>query len=268
MARTLIMILKTSLVQIFCFLGIFIGIGILLGFLEKKINNNMQRAFGWNGVLATAIIGTPIHEIGHMLMCVIFNHKINRVCLLNTSGENGCLGYVQHSYNKSSIYQRVGNFFIAMGPLFSGLIALLTSMYFLIPKSFESFVNYIKTINPQGISVQKFLTDSLSIYKYIFNMENIKTINFWVFLVISLSISAHIALSLVDIKNQIEGLKFIFVVIVISNILVYIFNLKIGTYMRFIIYYNQMIFAFFSISLIFSVLFYLISELVVFLKSK
>ncbi|GAA0732802.1 hypothetical protein [Clostridium oceanicum] len=264
----IILSLKMSIIQILYFLGIFIGIGIILGFLEKKINKNMQRAFGWNGVLMTAVIGTPVHEIGHMLMCLIFNHRVNKVCLLNTSGKNGYLGYVQHSFNRSSIYQRIGNFFIAMGPLFSGLIVLLTSMYFFIPKSFKLFVNYLKNINPETISLEKFLSNSFSIYKYIFNMENIKSVNFWIFLFIAISLSAHIALSLVDMKNQIEGLKFIFAVIFMVNIVIYSLNLKIVAYLRFVIYYNQIIFALFSITLIFSVLTYLISKILALVKSR
>jgi hypothetical protein len=49
------------------------------------------------------------------------------------------LGYVFHSYNRKSIYQTVGNFFIGIAPIISGTAALFLGLYFLLPHSFKAF---------------------------------------------------------------------------------------------------------------------------------
>lgn len=59
---------------------------------------------------------TPLHEISHLIMAIIFGHKINKVALFQLNSSN-TLGYVTHSWNKNSLYQSVGVFFIAVAPL-------------------------------------------------------------------------------------------------------------------------------------------------------
>lgn len=42
------------------------------------------------------------------------------------SRNDNVLGYVRHSYNKNSLYQTIGNFFISIAPLIFGIIVILT----------------------------------------------------------------------------------------------------------------------------------------------
>ena len=60
--------------------------------------------FGW--------LGCSVHELSHAFFALIFGHKINEIELFKPNSDGESLGHVSHSYNKRSIYQKTGNFFI------------------------------------------------------------------------------------------------------------------------------------------------------------
>ena len=63
------LIIKTSLDTLYM-TGMIILVGFILGFLRKHSIANFQKSFGWKAVAITAIIGVPIHEISHAIICV------------------------------------------------------------------------------------------------------------------------------------------------------------------------------------------------------
>jgi hypothetical protein len=72
--------------------------------------------FGW--------LGCSVHEMSHAFFAIIFGHKISEVELFKPNSNGESLGHVSHSYNKKSIYQKIGNFFIGISPLLFGGIVL------------------------------------------------------------------------------------------------------------------------------------------------
>ncbi|OSX96169.1 hypothetical protein S3E15_02648 [Bacillus mycoides] len=120
--------LLTSVIQLFSLIGVIIVIGFILGYLESLTRTYWSRAFGRKGFLLTAWIGVPVHELGHAIMCLLFRHKIVATQFFPTDTSQGALGYVQHQYNQKSVYQRIGNFFIGIGPIISGITALIPSL--------------------------------------------------------------------------------------------------------------------------------------------
>ncbi|MFD3303757.1 hypothetical protein [Alteromonas macleodii] len=87
------------------------------------------RAFGYNAILYTGVIGTSLHEIAHAFMCVLFRHKITEVKLFKPDND-GTLGYVNFSYNPASLYQRIGLFFVGLAPFFMALVYFFLTTYF------------------------------------------------------------------------------------------------------------------------------------------
>ncbi|MFB3165454.1 hypothetical protein ABLO26_29300 [Neobacillus sp. 179-J 1A1 HS] len=245
--------LMLSLVELFFLLGFLIGVGFLLGVLEKYSNKFLYKALGPRGVLATAWIGTPVHELGHLFQCFIWGHRVTKVKFLQLNNPNGVLGYVEHQYNPSSIYQQIGNFFIGMGPVFSGIGALMLGMYVLVPESFYSFNTYIGNhVSPGSIDLTVIVNATLAITESLFTLENFLNPLFWLFLVFAVSISSHISLSKADINGASRGLQMIFLVLFIINLIAGF--LDIDTY-RLIVKlteYNTYVLAFSSIALLFS----------------
>ena len=131
------MILLDLLINFFYHFIYLLGIFILASFLVGLCEKYFYRLFGGKGravCIALGCVGTPLHESGHALMCLLFGHKIRKIVFFQPNSDDGCLGYVEHSYNNRNPYQVIGCFFIAIGPVLLGT-AVLTGLLFLLCRS-------------------------------------------------------------------------------------------------------------------------------------
>lgn len=247
-----------SFVELIYLLGIIIAVGFLLGIIERYSNRMLARAFGPRGALLTAWIGTPIHELGHLLMCFIFFHRVTRVKLLQLNSLDGTLGYVEHQYNMNSYYQQVGNFFIGLGPIFSGIGSLILGMYWLVPQSYAAFSQQIHqhiTFEKLDVNVLRSVGEVLlELCKSLFSVGNLISPSFWLFIVLAISISSHIALSKPDISNSSKGLQMIFVLLVLFNLAGRILHIDSFRLVVLFAEYNAYLLAFAGIAVIFSLI--------------
>ena len=256
MEDKLITILQLSLFETFCVTGSLILVGIILGVIENRANFYIQRVLGLKGVLATAWIGTPIHELGHLLMCYLFRHKVGKFKLLDLKAKDGVLGYVSHEWNRKSLYQNIGNFFIGMGPIFSGTAALILGMYIFLPDSSSTFANYL-TLNPgtsEPYLFTKILTLTVELFKSIFSVKNLTSARFWIYFALAIAISSHIALSWEDLKGAGRGLITIFILILLVNVAALILNIDISGFFGGFLVLNVYLLAFSMISIVFSLI--------------
>jgi len=252
------LLIRTSLETAYL-TGAIILVGLLLGFLENSASRNFQRSFGGNSVMVTGFIGTPIHELSHAMLALLFGHKVTDIKLLQRPDENGVMGYVMHSYNKNSIYQQIGNFFIGVAPIFGGVLVIIGLMRLLIPHAFESFFKILV----ESVNFDTFNTVTLEVIggaylgllKLIFSLENFQNLYFYLFLFAAICISSHMSLSPADIKGAFKGLVTIFLVLLLFN------GLGLSQYILaiYVIKYNILVTGFLMLTVIFSVITYLIS---------
>ncbi|MGF1754398.1 M50 family metallopeptidase [Vibrio makurazakiensis] len=145
----------------------------------------------------SAFFGTPIHEISHAIMALLFGHKVEKICLFQ-SGKDGRLGYVKHSWNTRSIYQNTGLFFIAIAPLFGAGLVLVTAYF-----SLDLTINGLSFISQSDTPIDvlgSFLTNGNVLIRGIFaNSQSLL-----VFLGLSL-VCFHCVPSRSDFKNAIKG---------------------------------------------------------------
>src|SRR5664280_1619909 len=250
------MILQLSLFETLCVTGSLILVGIILGIIEDRANFFTWRVVGRKGIMATAWIGTPIHELGHLLMCRLFKHKIIKFKLLDLKDPDGILGYVNHEWDRKSLYRNIGNFFIGMGPIFSGTAALILGMYILLPDSSATLANYL-SLNPGTADPDQFtkiLTLTLELFKSMFSAGNLTSARFWIYFALAIGISSHIALSWEDLKGAGRGLITIFGFILIVNAAALILNLEISGFFRGILVLNVYLLAFPMVSIAFSLI--------------
>jgi len=76
--------------------------------------------------------GTVVHEGSHVLACLLFGHRVDRVRWFDPLATDGALGSVEHSYDPSSAYQRVGTIVIGLSPLLVGAGVLLLAARWLL----------------------------------------------------------------------------------------------------------------------------------------
>lgn len=215
--------------QIFWLLGLIFIFGFILYFLARFTRNTFAKTSGTTlDVFITGWIGTPVHELGHAFFCLIFRHKIDEIKLFTPNSQDGTLGYVNHSYDNNSLYQKIGNFFIGIGPIIFGTFILYILLYFLLPNAKE----VLSSISAQSKVFVKFshgefsnilssiwitAKNSLSI---LFQKENFSNYKFWIFLYFSMCISSHMELSPPDIKGAWKGLFSIVLLFIIINFII------------------------------------------------
>ncbi|MCO5382238.1 MAG: hypothetical protein NHB15_09270 [Methanosarcina barkeri] len=254
MENALLTVFRLSLFETFCVTGSLILIGVILGIIESRANFYVQRVFGWKGIMFTAWIGTPIHELGHLLMCYVFRHRISKFKLFDHKAKDGILGYVNHGWNQKSLYQNIGNFFIGMGPIFSGTAALVIGMYLFLPGSFDTFANYLtlEPAQPDRYMLTEIFALTADLFESIFSAENITSVNFWIYFALAIGISSHIALSREDLKGAGRGLVTIFFFLLLVNVVALILNADFSEFFTGILALNVYLLAFSMISIVFS----------------
>lgn len=118
--------LGVGLVGLAALLALFHGI-------ERWSGRYVARRLGWRAVVLTGWIGVPVHELGHLLMARLFQHRIVAWKLFDPDPVTGTLGYVRHAHSRPTSWQIAGNFFIGVAPLLGGGGILLLLLGWMLP---------------------------------------------------------------------------------------------------------------------------------------
>lgn len=194
--------------------GVFFLYGMILSKFQTWTHRQYARSIGWRGILWTAWIGTPVHELGHALLAILFRHRVHRISLFAPNPATGNLGSVDHSFNPKSLYQRIGNFFIGAAPLFFGSAILTILLVLLVPNS--QAILAPTAYNGSFAALWASINRTLMI---LFDPGNIRQWNFWLFLYISLCIASHVAPSKADRRAIWSGLFWIAALLFCLNLL-------------------------------------------------
>jgi hypothetical protein len=206
------------------FAGLFI-FGLLIQFVSQLTYKSLQNAFGSKGVYLVAWLGTPIHELGHAMFCVIFRHKIEKIKFFQPDPATGTLGYVAHKWNPRNPWHVLGNFFIGVGPMVLGSAALFGLFYWLIPDSpghWQAIINSVGGISGgagAGTYFNVFRDTTLTTVRLIFTGDNLSVWQFWLFMYLSICIASNIRLSWADVKGSLSGLGCIVLLFLLMNLI-------------------------------------------------
>jgi len=201
--------------QLVWLLGILFIFGLLLYALARFTRITYVKTAGRNlDIFLTGWIGTPVHELGHAIFCILFRHRILEMRLFAPNSADGTIGYVYHSYNTKSVYQRIGKFFIGVGPITFGAVVIYALLYFLVPNREEIFNNLHQQsqviINNGAIGFLSTLSSMWDTVKItlqsLFVTENFASYKFWIFLYVAVCVASHMELSPPDIKGAAGGL--------------------------------------------------------------
>ncbi len=238
----------------------FVGFVFFVGFLIAVLNRIFYSLAGnkMSVVYATGLIGTPIHELSHAIMCIIFGHKITEVRLFQIDSDDGTLGYVKHSYNPRNIYHLIGQYFIGVAPIFVGSIALYLAMRYFTPGTYGEVTQIFNELDSVGDGSFNWFANFGKIFKRIIGSlfsslgDGILS---WVFMLLSMCIALHMNLSKADVKGAIVAIPLIAILLFVVNfILGFISKSAYSAFIRAMDSVGIFIAVMLSLSLIFSVL--------------
>ena len=203
------------------------GVIFLFGWIIAILRRGFCKVAGRSGpkiLLITCIVGTPIHELSHALMCVLFGHNITDIQLYNPKSDDGTLGHVSHTYNKKNIYHQIGNFFIGIAPVLlgGGVVILLLSL--LLPDAFDVISSQIEALSDNNLGtlpILEFLAFILTAILEIFSFANFSAWQGWVFIILALMIATHMEMSGSDIKSGLRGLMFLLIIMLLFDGAIY-----------------------------------------------
>ena len=173
--------------------------------------------FGW--------LGCSVHELSHAFFALIFGHKISEVVLFEPNSNGESLGHVSHSYNKSSIYQKTGNFFIGISPLLFGGIVLFLCVLLL----YRFDVTTLSTfrISPHVLTDLSLLKQiGLNIWNSLISFSSIVFMGsaavWWksaLLIYILYSVGSSMTLSKSDVGSAISGFLWLIIIFLVFNLI-------------------------------------------------
>ena len=151
---------------------------------------------------ATVPFGAPVHELGHAVMCLVFCHRIEKIRLLPTKGQNAC---VVHTYNQRNVYAAFGNLCIGIGPLLSGLGVIFLVLYLVFPSALVAYEDAVTLLGSEGAFVH--LGEQLG--RFLLGLVTEQARPLWARLLggyLLFSMALHVRLSTADVYEMRSGI--------------------------------------------------------------
>ena len=211
-------ILSNTLTQLLYFIGAVFVIGFAISLLNRLF---YKISGGGKGICyATGLLGTPIHELSHAIMCLVFFHRIEEMSLYNIDDENGVLGYVRHSYNSRNLYQVLGNYFIGIAPILGGGAVIFIATKFMMPTVYTDISVQLESFATAAELGDNWFGSTLSAFFSIVKALFLgidEGFIFWVFLIVAFCIALHMNLSGADIKGSLGALPILIALFFAAN---------------------------------------------------
>lgn len=147
----------------YLFLTLAIPLVVVLGltFINRDSKYLLASTFGSASQIYAGGVGIMVHETSHLIMALIFGHRIDDCKLLilpwNVERNGGALGYVNHSWNDHSLYQSLGNVLIGTAPIYGCTAVLILLTRWLVPGVYI-FGQQVEKQLANGVSINTLLT--------------------------------------------------------------------------------------------------------------
>jgi hypothetical protein len=188
-------------------------VGIFSHLVSRLLGGRSGRVFD-----VTSVIGTPVHELGHALMCPIFGHRIRRMLLWTPRPDDGVYGYVEHSYNRKNPWARLGCLFIGLGPIFSGLAVTVLMLWICFPEQWNAYLSFSRELTAANTDLGVLIQGILSLFQSILSGFGNDWLRRIVGMLVILPVSLHISLSWQDIKSSAGAIPLYLLIIILFGI--------------------------------------------------
>lgn len=233
---------------------------LVCGYIVWACKHLFIKLLGHNGaqaVLVTSIVGTPIHELGHAAMCLLFGHEIEELVLWQGDSGDYRLGYVRHTYDPDNLYQRFGNLFIGAGPIFSGMAVLSLLLWLVFPHTWSSYIASVGFLAEHHGSVPEFVSVGMDMIFHMIAEFGSGTGSVWVRILavlVMLSVSLHISLSPEDMKLCVHAIPlYLMLTLLIAVVTTVIGKAATGLVLAALETYSAFMMAMFTLVMVFAV---------------
>lgn len=186
-------------------LGLTLGVMVVCGlvaWIARKVFMYFVGDSATAVFYASSVVGTPVHEFGHALMCIPFAHRITDMKLLKMpSRRSRTLGYVEHTYNRKNPWAVFGNLFISFGPIFSGIGVMVLVLTLCFPAQWNAYLETSRAMVESGASFQDSFSSAFSLLFSLFERFKEDAVRSIVGILLILAVSQHITLSFADLKG-------------------------------------------------------------------
>jgi len=217
-----------TFVEFFILFGPLLIAALASHAISRRVEGRTIQLAGANAyIYVLGWLGTPVHELGHALMCVLFRHEIKEIKLFAPDKKTGQLGYVLHGFDPKSIYQQVGNFFIAIGPILLGGGVLFAAARLLVGPGFNSQADATGGIDSIGAipgALAAWLGETVSTLGRFFSALAFKDYKTWIFLYLTVAVGSHVNLSPADLMSGKHGFFLICLLLFLANIILTVFT--------------------------------------------
>ncbi|QVQ48588.1 hypothetical protein [Latilactobacillus sakei] len=121
-----------------------LGFAALLTVINRSTKTRLARWWPRSQIVIGGL-GTIIHELSHALFCLIFNHQITDMQLLNRNlndPNDHSLGHVEHRYRSGRLWPTIGNFWIGLAPILGCSAAILGLTWLLARNTFQTWLTF------------------------------------------------------------------------------------------------------------------------------
>jgi hypothetical protein len=202
-------IVTDALAMIATLLAPFVAFALIIHWFERITQLRLAERFGWRSVMWTGWLGTPIHELSHAAMCVLFRHRVDDIALFEPDRESGRLGYVKHSFRRGNWFEEIGNLFIGIAPLIGGSIALAALLWLFYPDAAAAAVTAAQNSGQSPVGAGDIMARTWELASQIaaeiLSFQNFWTARFWIFIYLVLCVGSHMAPSWSDYRGASRG---------------------------------------------------------------
>jgi hypothetical protein len=219
-------VFQSSATQLFILFGPLLILALFLN-LSATLNARLSIRFWGRDLFLYGFVwlGCSIHELSHAFFALIFGHKINEISLFKPNSSGDSLGHVSHSFNKKSSYQKIGNFFIGIGPLLAGGIVLFGAMFLLYEIDVTTIFKFqISTsVITNHVVFEQFLnacwTSLLSFKDLLLPTKGAPWWKIALLIYLLYATCSSMTLSKSDVKGALSGLMWLTIYVLIFNLL-------------------------------------------------
>jgi hypothetical protein len=218
-------VLAATALELALLLGPGFALAAALHALGDFVTRRMTRHLGGAAYALFGWPGTIVHELGHAVFCVIFGHRITGMRLFDFAPRDGTRGHVAHTFDPASPWQQIGNFFIGVGPILFGTLAIVAAARWLLgPAAFEPLAAPL----PASGAVRTF-ADGLALAWHVAGgaLASLGTLldpqrwadwRTWLFLYLAFAVGGSISLSGADLKGALAGFGALVLAVLVVNL--------------------------------------------------